>query len=123
MKSHFLTNLDVRRVDDSHWTLLSPLTYWSAGLVRQITVPSGFTTDFASVPRLPFLYALFGNIAQEEAVIHDYLYRREGGVTRAQADATFLEAMEVMGKPWHVRWPMYLGVRAGGWASFHKKGL
>lgn len=122
MKSHFLTNLDVRRVTDKDWTLIASLDYWSAKLGRQITVPAGFTTDFASVPRLPFAYAIFGNLAQEESVIHDLLYRRNGGVTRAQADAVFLEAMEVMGKPWYVRWPMYLGVRAGGWKSFHKKG-
>lgn len=123
MKSRFLTSLDIRRVDDGHWALLAPLRYYSEGLAREVAVPAGFVTDFASVPRwVPIAYALFGGIAQAEAVVHDFLYRRGSGVTRAQADSTFLEAMTVMGKPARVRYPMYWGVRIGGWQHFHRKG-
>jgi hypothetical protein len=120
--SYFITKLDVERVDDANWQLLSPLVYVSDHLGRTVEVPQGFLTDFASVPRLPLAYALFGGIAQAEAVVHDYLYRTPTEhVARADADATFLEAMEVMGKPPEVRYPMYWGVRAGGWMSFHKR--
>jgi hypothetical protein len=28
--------------------------------------------------------------------------------------------MEVRNKPFYVRWPMYLGVRFGGWPAYHK---
>ena len=37
--------------------------------------PSGFTSDFASVPLRPGVYAVFGNRAHRPAVIHDYYCR------------------------------------------------
>jgi uncharacterized protein DUF1353 len=123
MRSGFASPLDIRRIDDAHFVLLAPLVYYSAGLAREVTVPAGFVTDFASVPRwIPIAFALFGGIAQAEAVVHDWLYRRGSGVTRREADDTFFEAMTVMGKPDRVRYPMWWGVRIGGWRHFHKKG-
>ena len=112
----FVAPLDARHVDDNHWTLVSELTYGSEVLDGHVTVPAGFTTDFASVPRiLPIVFACFGARCQPEAVVHDWLYRRGSDVTRAQADRVFLEAMESRGKPWRLRFPMYLGVRLFGW--------
>jgi hypothetical protein len=63
---------------------------------------------------------MFGNIAQREAVIHDFLYR-ESGVSRADADAVFLEAMKISGKPLWKRWLMWLGTRVGGWTAYKPK--
>jgi hypothetical protein len=56
-------------------------------------------------------------------VLHDYLYRidSEPIVEFSTANRVFLEAMKSRDKPWWVRWPMYLGVCAGGLASYHKK--
>ena len=51
-----------------------------------ITVPTGFFTDFASVPRMPFVFLLFGDVAHEAAVIHDYLYRKARWLSGAGAD-------------------------------------
>jgi hypothetical protein len=124
--SKFLTDLDTRlKDDDSIWILYSPLIYES-DLMGKIAVPMQFETDFASVPRLPLFYTLFGNRAHREAVIHDYLYRKDAVtskykfIVREKADAVFLEAMEVRGKSFFVRWPMYLGVRLAGWTAYHK---
>ena len=54
---------------DRSVVVLSPM------LKDTITVPTGFLTDFASVPRMPFVFLLFGDVAHEAAVIHDYLYK------------------------------------------------
>lgn len=119
----FFSELDVRCLDDGSWRLDSPLRYGSALLGCFIEVPAGFETDFASVPRVPIAYWCWGDRAHREAVIHDYLYRIDSVpvVTRGEADAVFMEAMRCRGKSAAVRWPMYLGVRAGGWTAYHKR--
>lgn len=115
----FLTDLDARLKSgsDTVWVLKSSLVY------GDIEVKEGFETDFASVPRVPLFYALFGDKAHREAVLHDYLYRSDSLplVTRKQADNIFLEAMKARGKSYFVRYGMYWGVRAGGWTAYHKK--
>lgn len=119
----FLTVLDVQLVDDSAaegrgiWRLRNPLVYQSAVAGRLITVPEGFTTDFASVPRLPFVYDLFGDAAHQAAVVHDYLYST-GELSRETADRVLLEAMAAEGVPAWRRYPMYWAVRAFGGSHF-----
>jgi hypothetical protein len=84
-----------------------------------VTVPAGFETDFASVPRLPFVYLLTGGTARKAAVVHDFLYHKSG-VSRDDADAVFLEAMEVSGvSEWRAKL-MYAGVRAFGWQFYEE---
>lgn len=137
--SRFLTDLDARlkACSDSIWIIDSPLKYYSELLGCLIVVPpwfetkepneagetAFFETDFASVPRVPIFYEIWGNRAHREAVLHDYLYRIDSTpvVTYSQANRVFLEAMKATGKPIHVRWPMYLGVVLGGWTAFHKR--
>lgn len=123
--SQFLTTLVTRyetpeesNTDRGLWYLEKELKYRSTLLGRVITVPVGFVTDFASVPRqLPFAYALYGSTANASAVVHDYLVRRSQ-VRWKRAAQVFLEAMEAEGVSWWKRIPMYLGVRlAGLWRS------
>lgn len=114
MKSEFLTLLCTEDEDDAHAKLTAPLIYASARLDRVITVPAGFETDFASVPRLPLVYLLAGNTARKSAVLHDYLYRHHEMCSRADADAVFDEAMGVTGQPWWRRKLMWAGVRLFG---------
>jgi len=124
--SKFLTELDVRCINDGAWVLAAPLGY-DSDILGLIEVPAGFQTDFASVPRVPIFFTLFGDRAHREAVLHDYLYRIDAictvayDITRSQADNVFLEAMTERGKGWFVRYAMYWGVRAGGWTAYHKK--
>ena len=120
--SKFLSALDGRSVDDKLWLLLSPLHYES-DILGPIKVPLGFMTDFASVPRVPIAYMLFGDRAHHESVIHDYLYRTDSvpQATYSQANDVFLEAMKVRGKDYFVRYAMYWGVVLGGWTAYHKK--
>lgn len=117
MTSRFLTDLDMREadrdVDNGRWVLCEPLIYSSDVLDRIVTVPRGFVTDLASVPRLPLVYWLCGGRANKPSVVHDFLYG-SGIVSREKADAVFLEAMEVVGVPAVYRRLMWAGVRAGG---------
>ncbi len=119
----FLTELDVRlKDDDTIWEILSPLIYES-DIIGKIKVPKGFLTDFASVPRIPIAYRLYGDRAHRESVLHDYLYCIDSvpQATYSQANNVFFEAMTVRGKPWGVRHAMYWGVVLGGWPHYHKR--
>ena len=119
MSACFLTPLDCTLVDDRDglWRLDSPLVYFSEICKGKIDVPVGFTTDFASVPRLPFIYALYGDRNRKAATLHDYLYRNKV-FTRAKCDAIFREAMRSDGESWPVAFAMWLGVRVGGAFSY-----
>jgi len=119
MKSGFLTTLQGEWIDDKNFKLTSGLIYNSKLLNMTLKVPSGFITDFASVPRVPIAYTLFGNKAHHESVIHDYLYRTTPHLcTRRQADNVFKEAMTSRKKGFFVKGSMWLGVRLGGKSSW-----
>ena len=121
--AEFLSALDVELCDnDAIWVLRQPLIYQS-DIVGRIEVKQGFQMDFASVPRLPLVYDLFGDRAHFESVLHDWLYTKDAmpDVTYSQANKVFLEAMKVRGKPFYIRYPMYYAVCAGGWTAWHKR--
>ena len=122
--ARFLGDLELceadENVDDGTWRLREPLSYSSVVANRVITVPAGFRTDLASVPRLPVVYWLCGGRANKPAVVHDFLYT-EGFLAREIADAVFLEAMEVVGVPVVYRRLMWAGVRLGGASHYVKR--
>lgn len=117
MTGGFLTPLNLQDLDGEHWQLLTPLLYLAESK-RITTVPAGFVTDFASIPR--GLWNLLPKNGKHDraAVLHDWLYAHNG-VTRAQADALFREAMQADGVGRTSRTLMYLGVRAGGWRPWN----
>lgn len=119
----FLTELDLRDLSTPKkelYQLLAPLILNYRGIL--ITVPIGFKTDLASVPRVPFIYNKWGNRAHREAVIHDYLYKRDAipDLPRTMCDIIFREAMISRGNSPDVYEPMYEAVTAVGWI-FYKK--
>jgi len=117
--SEFVTELEVTLISDDTnsgrgtWQLDKPLVYQSDLVAALIVVPKGFQTDFASVPRVPIAYWLFGDTSHEASVVHDFLYNTHL-YPRATADAILKEASAVTGIPAWRRWGMYLGVRIGG---------
>ena len=75
-----------------------------------ITAKAGFTTDFASVPRLFWrLFPPLGRYAKA-AVIHDWGYVVQKR-SRSEYDLIFLEAMKVLDVPLWQRLLLYVGVR------------
>lgn len=117
----FLTGLKVQYLTPQRWVLLEPLVYKRAEAGSgAITVPAGFTTDFASVPRMPVFYMLCGNTGHRAAVLHDYLYSTQV-VSRKEADRLFREALREDGVSLPIRWIMWLGVRLGGGPAWLKR--
>ncbi len=121
--SAFPDKLCVTEVSDSVFQVADhPFRYQSDIAGRTFTVPVGFFTDFASVPRIGIIYAMLGDTAHESAVVHDWCYFL-GKLTRKMSDDVLFEAMGVSGIPFWRRWPIYWGVRLGGWYAWdaHRK--
>jgi Protein of unknown function (DUF1353) len=119
--SKFIDSLCLTEISDSVFEVAYHTFRYQSDLGgRTFTVPIGFYTDFASVPRfMPFVYACLGDTAHEPAVIHDWLYY-SALTDRPTADAIFLEAMKAWGmSPWRYN-PIYWGVRMGGWSAWNQ---
>lgn len=116
--SKFTTPLVVSpQPDGRRWVLWQDFEYHVGDYPSQfvITVPEGFETDFASVPKFAWwLISPYGKHGKA-AVLHDYLYHlgRTGlDVEHRQvADGIFLEAMQVLGVSKWRRQAMYWAVR------------
>jgi hypothetical protein len=126
--SAFLNTLNVTCLDDLSndgrgiWKLTSDYRYQSDILGKVITVEKGFLTDFASVPRVPGAYLLFGDTSHEAAVIHDWLFHHHEVCDEQTANKVLLEAMVVEGIPTWRRWGIYLGVAIGGESGWESDG-
>lgn len=110
------------------WQLTESLEFYDADYDedgRFISVPEGFLTDLASIPRaFWFLFPKAGPYTKS-AVLHDWLYydgQIEGRtITRGQADGIFRSAMASEGVGRVKRTLVWLAVRAGGgpiWAKY-----
>ena len=126
--------LRVEYIDGRTWLLVEDFVYLDvvegeldeAGprtRVNRITVPAGFSTDFASIPR--FFWRVLPPTGEygKAAVIHDFLYTfgadNHGPVSKAYADGVFLRAMEDLGVGAVRRQLMYRAVRLFGRGNFH----
>ena len=87
-----------------------------------VIVPKDFQTDLASVPRIPVLFDVLGGRANDESVIHDYLYRTDAvpGVEKERADHIFREAMISRDQAWWIYQFMYKGVKWFGNKFYHR---
>lgn len=119
-QARFTSALVARQVDEFEGIdqLEQPLVFDCALLDLTITVPAGFKTDYASVPRIVGAYLLFGGKGKRAAVVHDWLYSGALEVTRELADAVFKEALQATGYSAFTVAAMYAGVRVGGASRF-----
>jgi hypothetical protein len=117
----------------SLWGVEQPLSYLAgAGADQLISVPAGFVTDLASIPRLVWSFFPPDGPWAKAAVIHDYLYATKGtgnwkghlGVvraapyTRAEADGILREAMADRQVGGFERAVIWTAVRLGGGAGW-----
>ena len=114
----FLNRPALLAADDGGWELDHPLHYVSKA-EETITIPKGFWTDLASIPRVAQLAIEVNGPHRPAAILHDYLYSVKDR-SRSEADSLFLEAMELSGVGWFTRWAMYSAVRVGGWVAWGK---
>lgn len=95
------------------------------------TVPAGFSTDFASVPRLAVWLVPAFDVYTRAAVLHDWFCSvgiQAGAVSAVDADGVFRLVMKELGTPFVLRWFAWAGVRwgaafnrvrrAGWWSTF-----
>ena len=87
-----------------------------------IEVPTGFYTDFASIPKIFHWILPPDGLYTKAAVVHDFLYATQDHCySRNRSDHIFYEAMEVLGV---VRWQrrvMFYWVRAFGWYPWYRR--
>lgn len=125
----FDSELSIQAAGPTTWRLIAPLV-WNGTRGDTFTVPVGFETDFATVPRfLHWLVSPYGAYTRA-AVLHDWLLvelarwtleTRNGGAhgwlppaNSQDTDGIFRRVMEDLGVPWPKRWIMWTAVR---WAS------
>jgi hypothetical protein len=131
----FDSDLSVQAASATTWRVLAPLI-WTGTQGDTFTVPVGFVTDFATVPRfLRWLINTYGPFTRA-AVLHDYLLSMlaawwkarpvdwAGGgydwikngppATSREADGIFRRVMQDLDVPGPTRWIMWTAVR---WAS------
>lgn len=115
MKSHFVNQLYAAPIGHyrgrSTWRLIVGLHFYYEPLKTRFSVPPGFVTDFASVPRMPFIWWLMSDYGHPAAVVHDYLCERRL-YPRKFVDNVFFHALLACGVP---RWRaalMYSAVRS-----------
>lgn len=123
----FLSSLQVEDLDDKTWKLLSPLKFRVIGIFqgkeidREFEIPTGYVTDFGSVPRIAFIYEFFGNIAHRATAGHDYLY--DIGVTPEDkdfADEVLFAGMIATGYSAYEYYPIYEAVHLFGGSHFNR---
>jgi hypothetical protein len=111
----FTTPLKVQYIDGKKWKLVSDLIfrYIRDGNVYHITIPTGFVTDFASIPR--WLWVIAGNRGKynKAAVLHDYLYKTQI-MSRKESDRLYRKMMIPVLPKWKVHAAYYV-VRAVSW--------
>jgi len=85
--------------DGRTWYVLTPFAYSSNLLAGKVfVVPTGFTTDFSSMP--PLLWHLIPRWGgySKALIMHDYLYYWQA-LNRELADKLFMEALEKLEIP------------------------
>ena len=105
---------------NGQWTLYGDLVYESDLVEGPITVPEGFETDLASIPRIFTPVFPKNGRHRPAAIVHDFLCR-EGIFPRKLSDKIFLEAMKLFSVPKWRRWAMFAAVRIGAIFGSKKK--
>ena len=103
---------------DRLWRVYGELEFDNDG--ELITVPAGFITDFASVPRIFWTIFPPDGKYTAAAILHDFLYSIQDR-SRKEVDRIFLIAMKSLKVPTWQRVTMYSAVRMLGWLSWNKK--
>ena len=83
------------------------------------TVPAGFITDLASIPKpLWILWAPHESAIMAPSILHDYFYSGKAKVSRKYADDVFYHHMVYYGVSRPRAWLFWSGVRLFGRWSF-----
>lgn len=111
-----IDDIRVESHGDDQWKLLEDFDWYG------ITVPKGFITDFASIPRA--FWSILNPVGKIKpaALVHDFIYSKRGKLddrtlSRKDCDKIFLKIMKTVGLSWFKRTTAYNAVRVfGGFA-------
>ena len=116
----FMSVLTLVEADKSgEWIVSSPLIYVSNVGVEYV-VPTGTTTDLASIPVGLRNIVNQNGKSRSPAVLHDFFYRT-GSQPRNIADKLFYEALLSKGVQKTTAYAMYIAVRLFGASSYNDK--
>ena len=120
--SSFTDKLVVTKISKRMWEVARAFEYHvgSEESAEIVSVPQGFQTDFASVPRIFWIIIPPDGEYTQAAVVHDYLYHTKK-YDREICDKIFIEAMGVLGVSLWKRKIMHRAVRMFGWIPWKKK--
>ena len=78
--STYTKALQVELLDGKYWKVLEGFEYYflKDDIKHTITIPEGYITDFASIPRFFHPYITPHDIYNKAAVVHDYLCDTNG---------------------------------------------
>lgn len=89
----FLTDLLLHSIGNRKWEVAVPFVV-ETKTMGIVTVDAGFECDLNSIPQFLWFVSTPADFP-EAGVCHDWGYR--GHMTRAQADAVYLEILEALG--------------------------
>lgn len=115
-------NHDKDRERDERTTVvvIQPFGYINERTGREVWVPAGYVTDFASIPRVGrWLIPPFGRHAIA-AVVHDWLYSIGEPGRRGEADDIFRDALDELGVDMARRNIMHAAVRSFGAGGYDR---
>ena len=123
LRVYFPIRPEVEMVDDKQWRVVNGFNVVIEEAGQEpvsISVPAGFVSNFASVPRAPLTYMLFGGIGNTEALLHDYLYSTAEH-PREWCDAVYHQALlaNTSIPAWKAD-KMYAAVRAFGGSHYNQ---
>jgi hypothetical protein len=123
-KEMFPDELDIEYLDGKNYIVKSNFRFVStSAFYPSVTVPAGFGTDFASIPRpLWNLLDPMDEVIGRIAVVHDYFYRTVSvRITRDHADQALEDGMRVLGASWFKRATAHKLVRLFGGLAYKER--
>jgi len=118
--SSFTTPLKVEVLDSYNFKVFETFKFYDDTDKENIIeweVPTGFITDFASVPRIFWALIPPNGKYTKAAVLHDWMYKY-AIMNKAYADLTFYRGMLILGVPQWKAYAMYKVVSMFGKGSY-----
>lgn len=114
----FVNKLIIEDINGKEWVLHETFK-WQSNDGYTITILPGFSTDFATVPKLLQLIFPPTDKYDKACLIHDFLYTGNN-INRKRCDDYFLEALKDCEVTFLKRYIMYFSVRLFGRYYFNK---